>query len=176
MRLPLPQFAFCGRSNVGKSSLINAFLSRKIAFVSKNPGKTVLINTFIVNGSFYVVDLPGYGYAKRSKVMRKKWQKSIEEYLSLSNMLFHVFVLIDSRHLPLDSDMQFINWLKFYNKRFSVIFTKTDKAKQKVIAENVRYIKENFGDFSYFLTSSVKKKGMEKLCAFILDNLENISA
>jgi GTP-binding protein len=175
-RLPLVQFAFCGRSNVGKSSLINALLARNIAFVSKSPGKTILINTFLVNDSFYIVDLPGYGYAKRSKTMRKKWQKTIEEYLSKSNMLFHIFVLIDSRHKPLDSDMEFIRWLKFYNKDFSVVFTKTDKSKQKDIYDNVKYIKEQYGDFKYFFTSSTKKKGLDKLCSFMVEYLENISA
>ncbi len=176
MRLPLIQFAFCGRSNVGKSSLINALLSRKIAFVSKSPGKTILINTFLINESFYIVDLPGYGYAKRSKSMRRRWQKTIEEYLSKSNMLFHIFVLIDSRHKPQDSDMEFIRWLKFFKRDFSVVFTKIDKSKQQDISKNIKFIENEHGKFKYFLTSSKKKKGMDKMCSFIFDFLENISA
>ncbi len=154
---------------MGKSSLINAITSRKIAFVSKNPGKTVLINVFVVNNNFYIIDLPGYGYAKRSKAIRNRWKKIVEEFLFNANMLFHTFALIDSRHKPLDSDMGFIKWLKFYKKEFSVVFTKTDKAKQKDISENIKYIENKFGKFNYFLTSSVKKKGVDKICEFILE-------
>jgi len=154
--------------------LINAILSRKIAFISKNPGKTILINTFLVNENFYMVDLPGYGYAKRSKEMRNKWKQIIEEYLQSSNMLFHIFVLIDSRHTPLKSDMEFVRWLKFYNKSFSVVFTKTDKSKQKIIAESIKYLENEYGKITYFLTSSKQKKGLDKLCEFIFDTINII--
>lgn len=170
-RLPLPQIAFCGRSNVGKSSLINAVLSRKIAYISKNPGKTVLINTFLVNENFYLVDLPGYGYARRSKEMRNKWKQIIEEYLQFSNMLFHIFVLIDARHMPLKSDMEFIRWLKFYDKSFSVVFTKTDKSNQKNISESIKFLEKEYGKITYFLTSSKQKKGLNKLCEFIFEKI-----
>lgn len=121
-----------------------------------------------------MVDLPGYGYAKRSKEMRNKWKQIIEEYLQSSNMLFHIFVLIDSRHTPLKSDMEFVRWLKFYNKSFSVVFTKTDKSKQKIIAESIKYLENEYGKITYFLTSSKQKKGLDKLCEFIFDTINII--
>ncbi|WP_025209548.1 ribosome biogenesis GTP-binding protein YihA/YsxC [Hippea sp. KM1] len=165
--LGLPQIAFAGRSNVGKSSLINAILNRKITYVSKNPGKTIMINAIKVNDRFYFIDLPGYGYARRSKQMRNKWRKTIEDYLKNSNLLYHVFVLIDSRHLPMDSDVVFLDWLRFYKKPFSVVFTKTDKSTQKSISASISYLKQQIGNFNYFLTSSKKKKGIDRLCEFI---------
>ncbi len=167
--LPLPQFAFAGRSNVGKSSLINAILNRRIARVSKTPGKTILINFYRVNDIFFLVDLPGYGYAKRPKSMREKWRKIIEDYLKNANLLYHVFVLIDSRHLPMESDIMFIEWLKYYGKEFSVVFTKVDSSTQKTVSSNIKYLKEKVGDFNHFLTSSSKKKGLDKLCRFIFE-------
>ncbi|AEA33426.1 ribosome biogenesis GTP-binding protein YihA/YsxC [Hippea maritima] len=170
--LGLPQIAFAGRSNVGKSSLINAILSRKIAYVSKNPGKTVMINAIKVNDRFYFIDLPGYGYARRSKQMRNKWRKTIEDYLKNSNLLYHVFVLVDSRHLPMDNDIMFLDWLRFYKKTFSVVFTKTDKSTQKDISANISYLKKQIGNFSYFLTSSKKKRDIDKLCDFIAERVE----
>ena len=172
--LGLPQFAFAGRSNVGKSSLINAILNRKIAYVSKNPGKTILINVIEVNGRFYLVDLPGYGYARRSKSMRNKWRITIEDYIKNSNLLSHLFVLIDSRHKPMESDLMFIEWLRFYKKPFSVVFTKIDKATQKDISSNIKYLKDKFGSFNYFLTSSKKRKGIDKLCDFISSSAESV--
>ncbi len=165
----MPQFAFAGRSNVGKSSLINAILGRKIAYVSKSPGKTILINFYKVNDVFFIVDLPGYGYAKRSKSLRQKWRYIIENYLKNANLLYHVFVLVDSRHLPMESDLMFIDWLKFYDKDFSVVFTKTDKSTQKSISDGLRCLKDKYGDINYFLTSSTKKKGINKLCDFIVN-------
>ncbi len=164
----LPQFAFAGRSNVGKSSLINAILNRRIAYVSKNPGKTILINFYKVEGTFFIVDLPGYGYAKRSKSLRQKWKYIIEDYLKNANLLYHVFVLIDSRHLPMDSDLMFMDWLKFYSKDFSIVFTKVDKASQKSISEGLKHLKEKYDNINYFLTSANKRKGIDKLCDFIV--------
>jgi len=152
---------------VGKSSLINSIFKRKIARVSKNPGKTILINFYKVNDNFFVVDLPGYGYAKRSKSLRQKWKYIIEDYLKNANLLYHVFVLIDARHLPMDSDLMFIDWLKFYGKEFSVVLTKIDKATQKSISENLIFLKENIGTFNYFLTSARQKKGIDKLCEYM---------
>ncbi len=172
--LSLAQFAFCGRSNVGKSSLINAILNRKLAFTSKSPGKTILINVFLINENFYIVDLPGYGYAKRSKELRNKWKNSIEGYLLKSTLLLCVFVLIDSRHPAQDSDLMFIEWLKANNKEFSIIFTKADKSKQKDISDNIKYLKSRFGEFNFFITSSKKKKGTDKLCGFIEKRLNNM--
>lgn len=154
---------------MGKSSLINAILNRRIARVSKTPGKTVLINLYRVNDMFFVVDLPGYGYAKRPKSMRQKWQKIIEDYLKNANLLYHVFVLIDSRHLPMESDIMFIEWLKYYGREFSVVFTKIDNTTQKTISSNIKHLRERVGEFNYFLTSSSKKRGLSKLCKFILE-------
>ena len=144
-------------------------MNRKIAYVSKNPGKTVLINFYRVNDMFFIVDLPGYGYAKRSKSLRQKWKYIIEDYLKNANLLCHVFVLIDSRHLPMDSDIMFIDWLKFYGRDFSVVFTKTDKATQKSISDGLKFLKERCGEVNYFLTSARKKRGIDKLCDFIVD-------
>lgn len=149
--------------------MINAILNRKIAYVSKNPGKTVLINFYRVNDMFFIVDLPGYGYARRSKGLRQRWKYIIEDYLKNANLLYHVFVLIDSRHLPMDSDIMFIDWLKFYSKDFSVVFTKTDKATQKSISDGLKYLREKCGDVNYFLTSAHKKRGIDKLCDFIVN-------
>lgn len=137
--------------------------------MSKNPGKTVLINFYKINDTFFIVDLPGYGYAKRSKSLRQKWKYIIEDYLKNANLLYHVFVLVDSRHLPMDSDLVFIDWLQFYSKDFSIVFTKTDKATQKSISDSLRYLKERYGDINYFLTSSSKKRGIDKLCDFIVN-------
>lgn len=126
-----------------------------------------MINAIKVNDRFYFIDLPGYGYARRSKQMRNKWRKTIEDYLKNSNLLYHVFVLIDSRHLPMDSDVVFLDWLRFYKKPFSVVFTKTDKSTQKSISASISYLKQQIGNFNYFLTSSKKKKGIDRLCEFI---------
>lgn len=172
-QLELPQFAFCGRSNVGKSSLINAILNRKIARISKIPGKTTLINTFIINEMFYLVDLPGYGYAKRSKSMLKSWKQMIDNYLKYSHNLIMVYVLIDSRHKAMRTDMDFIEWLVYYNKPFNIVFTKSDKSSQKIINENIgNLIKQS--NAPYFLTSAQKKKGIDKICRSMKTNLENI--
>ncbi len=176
LRLPLPQIAFCGRSNVGKSSLINAILSQNIAFVSKKPGKTALINLFLVNDSFYLVDLPGYGYAKRSKRMLMKWQRTIEDYLKNANLLKHLFVLIDSRHPPQKSDLDFIEWLQFHSKPFSVVLTKIDKATQKQIHLTSQMLRSEFGIERIFTVSSVKKRGIEELRRAVLELSEYIPA
>lgn len=167
--LPLNQFAFAGRSNVGKSSLINAILNRKIAYVSKNPGKTIMINAIRVydtKGQFFLIDLPGYGYARRSKTMRNNWRKTIEDYLIQANLLKHVFVLIDARHSLMESDAMFLDWLKYFNRPYSVILTKTDLARQSDISTLLKQLKPYIND-NYFLTSSKKKKGISKLCDFI---------
>lgn len=172
-KLELPQFAFCGRSNVGKSSLINAVLNRKIARISKTPGKTTLINTFIINEMFYLVDLPGYGYAKRSKSMLKSWKHMIDSYLKYSVNLIMVYVLIDSRHKAMKSDIDFIEWLVYYRKPFNIIFTKSDKSSQKTVNENIEnLIKQS--NIPYFLTSAQKKKGIDKICNSMRTSLENV--
>lgn len=132
----LPEYAFIGRSNVGKSSLINMLTNkRKLAMISGSPGKTRLINHFIINGKWYLVDLPGYGYAKISKSERKKWELMIRSYLLKRKNLLGVFVLIDARHEPQNSDLEFMQWLGESQVPFVMVFTKVDKlsgAEQKV--------------------------------------------
>ncbi|MCF8362890.1 MAG: ribosome biogenesis GTP-binding protein YihA/YsxC [Prolixibacteraceae bacterium] len=132
----LPEYAFIGRSNVGKSSLINMLTNKKkLAMTSGSPGKTRLINHFIINGDWYLVDLPGYGYAKISKSERKKWELMIRSYLLKRKNLLGVFVLIDARHEPQNSDLEFMQWLGESQVPFVMVFTKVDKlsgAEQKV--------------------------------------------
>lgn len=123
-----PEFAFIGRSNVGKSSLINMLCNRKgLAKTSATPGKTLLINHFIINNEWYLVDLPGYGFAKRSKTVQKKLDQMITSYILQREQLVNTFVLIDIRHDPMKIDTDFINWLGESSVPFSIIFTKADK-------------------------------------------------
>lgn len=125
-----PEYAFIGRSNVGKSSLINSLTGfKKLAKISGNPGKTITINHFEINNEWYLVDLPGYGYAKRSKTERGKWEKMIKTYILERPSLLTVFVLVDSRHEPQANDMEFIDWLGLSNIPLSIVFTKADKSK-----------------------------------------------
>jgi len=130
-----PQIAFAGRSNVGKSSLMNSLLNRKkLVQVSSTPGKTRLINFFLINNSFYFVDLPGYGYAKVSKQMYKSWQKLLENYLQQSKKLTGIVVLIDLRHLITEADLQLIDWLEHNKLPVIIVGTKSDKlSKSKII-------------------------------------------
>ena len=168
----LPEVAFVGRSNVGKSSIINAITNRKkLAKVSQTPGKTRLINFFIINGDeFYLVDLPGYGYAKVSKTEKASWGKTIETYLNGRNELKRVVLLVDSRHKPTADDIQMHEWIKFYGYDEVVIATKSDKLSnndlrksEKVIRDTLKLTKD---DKLYFF-SSVNKKGKDEL----IDNL-----
>ena len=139
-----PEYAFIGRSNVGKSSLINLLTNKKeLAKISSSPGKTQLINHFTVESSdkkqWYLVDLPGYGYAKRSQSQRKTWKKMIEEYIKKRENLYNLFVLIDSRHEPQKLDLQFVNQLGAWQIPFAIVFTKADKSTQKEVAANVNH-------------------------------------
>ena len=132
----MPEYAFIGRSNVGKSSLINMITNqKKLAKTSSTPGKTQLINHFLINNSWYIVDLPGYGYAKTSKSNKKHFQKSITEYFKKRRQLGSAFILIDIRHSPLKIDLEFILWLATNKIPFSIIFTKTDKISKIEILE-----------------------------------------
>ncbi len=139
----VPEFAFAGRSNVGKSSLINKLLNRKsLARVSASPGKTATINFYNVDDSIFLVDLPGYGYASRSKAEIKKWGDMIETYLNGREQLYQVFLLVDSRHKPTDQDKMMLRWIRACQENVVVIATKTDKISKKQLEENLEMINE----------------------------------
>lgn len=169
----LPEYVFTGRSNVGKSSLINMLCNRTgLAKTSSNPGKTITINHFLVNESWHLVDLPGYGYARRSKELRSKWEKALEEYVREREQLQLVFVLVDSRIPPQASDIGFINSLAGWGVPCAVVFTKTDKSSQSDTSRNInRFKQELLLDWEelpmMFETSAVKKRGREELLAYI---------
>ncbi len=164
-RLELPQFVFCGRSNVGKSSLINALLNQKIAKVSKTPGKTITINAYCVDEKFYFVDVPGYGFAKRSKVLVNQWKKPIEEYLLNASMLRLVFLLIDAKVSIMPSDKMFLDWLLYNNLQTVILLTKTDKATQSQLAFTKKTIQSL--NLKFISTSAFSKKGLDKLAQLI---------
>jgi GTP-binding protein len=164
-----PEYAFIGRSNVGKSSLINMLCNNsKLAKTSGTPGKTQLINHLLINEDFYFVDLPGYGFAKRSLKQRKEWEKMIEDYLRKRENLMNVFILIDSRHVPQKMDIDFVNQLGKWQIPFSIVFTKSDKETQKTVSANVKSfltkLKETWEFLpQHFVTSAEKKTGGEKI-------------
>jgi len=169
----LPEYAFIGRSNVGKSSLINMITDRKhLAKTSANPGKTQLINHFLINKEWYLVDLPGYGYAKVSWSERIKWQKMIRDYMMKRPNLMNVFVLVDVRHDPQKSDLEFINWLGANRIPFAIVFTKCDKvSKQQTVNSVERYkrtLRETWEELPHlFLSSSDQRTGRDELLHFI---------
>lgn len=177
----LPEFAFIGRSNVGKSSLINMLVNRKdLARTSATPGKTVSINFFHINNKWYLVDLPGYGYAKRSKTLRVQWENVLIEYLKNRKELQCIFVLIDCRVPPQTSDISFINMLGQMAIPFVIVFTKLDKIKLIDSAKNIEKFKETLLlDWSAlpecFETSAVKELGKKEILNFI-GNVINSSA
>ena len=168
-----PEFAFIGRSNVGKSSLINMLVNQKnLAKTSSTPGKTQLINHFVVNDSWFLVDLPGYGYAKRSQKDRNRWEQMIEHYLKKRENLVNVFVLIDARHTPQKNDLEFIHKLGDWEVPFAIVFTKADKEKPAVVARNEKAFLDKMRETWQFLppsfmTSAEKKTGRDELLAFI---------
>ena len=168
-----PEYAFIGRSNVGKSSLINMLTRNKgLAKTSVRPGKTQLINHFLINNEWYLVDLPGYGYARTSKTSRAAWQKMITEYLTGREPLVNTFVLIDSRIPPQKIDLEFISFLGRNGVPLAVVFTKVDKQNQSETARNVNTFKqallEEWEDLpTMFLTSSVSGTGRDKVLGFI---------
>lgn len=169
-----PEYAFIGRSNVGKSSLINMLCNKDLAKTSASPGKTKLINHFIINNEWYIVDLPGYGYAKISQAQRKQWEKMIEDYLRKRKNLVNVFVLIDSRHKPQANDIEFVNKLGAWQVPFTLVFTKADKEKPKAVERNVNAFLDALKATweilpKYFITSAAKKEGKEELLKFIDD-------
>ena len=169
----IPEYAFIGRSNVGKSSLINMLTERKsLAKTSGRPGKTQLINHFIINKNWYLVDLPGYGYAKVSKSSKKTFQKFITAYFEQRKQLVSAFVLIDIRHAPQHMDLSFMKWLGEHVIPFSIVFTKADKLKPKAIEHHIEDYKaillDSWEEFpNYFITSSSKSIGKEDLLNYI---------
>ena len=172
----MPEFAFIGRSNVGKSSLINMLVEKKdLAKTSSQPGKTQLINHFIINDEWYLVDLPGYGYAKTSMENRKRWRMMIENYLLKRENLLTVFVLIDSRIEPQKNDLEFINFLGENGVPITLIFTKTDKQSAKKTQDSLELFKQTLSEYweelpEIILTSSENKTGRGE----VLETIENI--
>lgn len=169
----LPEYAFIGRSNVGKSSLINMLTNRKsLAKTSGKPGKTQLINHFLINKNWHLVDLPGYGYARVSKSSKKVFQKFITQYFSLREQLVTAFVLVDIRHSPQPIDLEFMQWMGENGIPFSIVFTKADKLKPNAITRHIEDYKNVLLEFwedmpRYFVTSSSKNIGKDELLEYI---------
>ena len=169
----IPEYAFIGRSNVGKSSLINAMMNRKdLAKTSGTPGKTQLINHFLINENWYLTDLPGYGYAKVSKTLRKDFEKLITNYILNRKNLVNLFVLIDIRHTPQKIDMEFMQWCGESGVPFSIVFTKSDKMKPNAAKKNVEdYRTELLKSWEelpeIYITSAEKKEGGDQILQYI---------
>jgi GTP-binding protein len=178
----LPEYAFIGRSNVGKSSLINMLTGRKsLAKVSGKPGKTRLINHFLINDNWHLVDLPGYGYAKVSKKEKKVFQKFITDYFRKRNQLVNAFVLVDSRHEPQTIDLEFMQWLGTQMIPFSIIFTKADKLKPQALDKNMAHYKSVLMEYweelmPMFITSSANNTGKEDVLNYIGDINQSLNA
>lgn len=190
-----PEYAFIGRSNVGKSSLINMLSdNHKLAKTSGTPGKTQLINHFKIesihssktNGQqyqkpdiWYLVDLPGYGFAKVSQNDRNRWEQMIEHYLRKRENLVNVFVLIDARHEPQKADLDFVNKLGKWEVPFCLVFTKSDKESQRVVSQNVKQFLDKMRETwqflpQHFVTSAIKKQGRDKMLKFIEECNDNL--
>ena len=169
----LPEYAFIGRSNVGKSSLINMLTGKgKLAKTSATPGKTILINHFVINGEWYLVDLPGYGYAKRSKKDTEKFEHMITTYILDREQMTNLFLLIDVRHEPQQIDLEFMEWLGENGVPFSIVFTKADKVSKAKLNGNVMHylteLKKQWEELPpYFVTSSETKAGREEILNYI---------
>ena len=175
-----PEFAFIGRSNVGKSSLINMLCgNKKLAKTSATPGKTMLINHFIINREWYLVDLPGYGFATRSKTEIAALDRMIRGYILQREQLVNVFVLVDIRLEPQKIDLEFIDWLGMSQIPFSIIFTKADKIGRNKVQQNVaaytRRLSETWEELPpYFVTSSEERTGKEEVLGYIGDILKSL--
>ena len=170
----LPEYAFIGRSNVGKSSLINSICNKKkLAKTSSTPGKTILINHYLINESWYLVDLPGYGYARLSKIQKKKIETLTKNYFKKRKQLITAFLLIDIRHKPQNFDLEFMLWLNKNLVSFSIIFTKIDKLKTSLLEKNIFEYKTVMHENNWetippiFITSSKKNMGKEKILEYI---------
>ena len=168
-----PEFAFIGRSNVGKSSLINMLAANnKLAKTSATPGKTQLINHFVINDEWFLVDLPGYGYAKVSQTQRASWSKMIEHYLRERENLMVVFVLVDGRHDPQKADLEFLRKLGEWGVPFNIVFTKADKTTQRDVAKNAKaFVAEMKKEWEFiprtFITSAEKFLGRREMLSYI---------
>lgn len=168
-----PEYAFIGRSNVGKSSLINMLTNRKqLAKTSSTPGKTITINHFLINENWYLVDLPGYGFAQRSKKDREAWKIMLDNYIKNRKNLVSMFVLVDSRIEPQKIDLEFINHLGELQMPFSIIFTKVDKIKELELQRNLQTYKEKLAEEwdempNIFITSSEKEVGKDDVLNYI---------
>jgi GTP-binding protein len=163
----LPEYAFIGRSNVGKSSLINMLTGYgKLAKISTTPGKTQLINHFLINNSWYLTDLPGFGFAKVSKKQKSSWEKMIREYLLKRENLVSTFLLVDSRHLPLKNDLDFMEWMGESQIPFVIVFTKADKPGktelESTLAKYRKKLSENGNPFQTCLYHHLKRKPVKK--------------
>lgn len=173
----VPEYAFIGRSNVGKSSLINLLTKKGLAKTSQKPGKTMLINHFSINdGEFYIVDLPGYGYAARGKEQREEFSSMIKDYILNRHQMTLLFVLLDIRHNPQKIDLEFLNWIGENGVPFVIVFTKADKlgpvAAQKKVDEYKEFLMKDWEELPpVFITSAENKKGKEDL----LDYIESIN-
>jgi len=176
-RWALPEFAFIGRSNVGKSSLVNLLAERNaLAKASVTPGKTKLINFFRINGNWSLVDLPGYGYARVAKEQRADFNEAVANFLEKRDNLIRVFVLIDSRIPPQKIDLQFLNWLMTVDVPFAIIFTKADKQSASVTQSNIAIFKRTAAEImptlpQYFVTSATAKTGRVEILDFIEQEL-----
>lgn len=173
----LPEYAFIGRSNVGKSSLINMLTNhKKLAKTSATPGKTLLINHFLINKAWYLVDLPGYGYAKRGKKEQENLRQIISSYILHREQMTNLFVLIDSRHEPQKIDLEFIEWLGENGIPFSIVFTKADKSKPMQLKKNIFVFLDTLAEQweelpPHFVTSSENRTGREE----VLDYIDSIN-
>ena len=176
----MPEFAFVGRSNVGKSSLVNMLTgNNSLAKVSATPGKTRLINHFTINDEWYLVDLPGYGYARVSKSERKGFSKLLTDYVLNREQLVCLFVLVDSRHEPQRNDLEFINLLGENGVPFAIIFTKADKLSANALASNIahygRVLRESWEELPpMFSSSSEKRIGREEILGFVEECISNL--
>ena len=184
-RLPndnIPEYAFIGRSNVGKSSLINMLVQRRgLAKTSSVPGKTVAINHFIVNDAWYLVDLPGYGYAQHSKKQRDAWRIMINQYITQRRNLVTTFVLVDSRIEPQNNDLGFMEWLGENQVPFCIVFTKADKVSKAELEKNVEAFKsrllEEWEELPpIFITSSEKKMGRDEVLDYIAQQNSEVAS
>lgn len=173
-----PEFAFVGKSNVGKSSLINALMNRKsFARTSSQPGKTQTINFYNINDAFYYVDLPGYGYAKVSLEVKAKWGKMIENYLHKSPMLQRVFLLIDIRHEPSDNDKSMYDWIVYQGYQPVIIATKLDKLKRSQVQKSLKILRSGLGigsDVTVIAFSAETKQGREEIWDLISDSINSL--